>query len=172
MTYPNLDAGSGGSTEPVAVGAEAQGVDDVSSVQGVEVLPSFKSHSMAWPSWEGRRRTQEQTPALVTRPREAFFPPRPWLSWSTLPQASTDTEKLKEAAGKFKEKASRAEIKRVKGGPWSWVSIFVVVFPPCLTSGTGKSGQIFGLLRPHSSHDQDVEPVLGVGDTEMSQNCW
>lgn len=89
-----------------------------------------------------------------------------------MPQASTDMEKLKEAAGKFKEKASRTEIKRVKGGPWSWVSIFVVVFPPCLTSGTVKSGQIFGLLQPHSSHDQDVEPVLGVGDIEMSQNCW
>lgn len=37
-TYPDLDAGARGSTQPVAVGAEAQSVDDVSSVQGVKVL--------------------------------------------------------------------------------------------------------------------------------------
>ena len=37
-TYPDLDAGAGGGTQPVSVGAEAQGVDDVTSVQRVQVL--------------------------------------------------------------------------------------------------------------------------------------
>lgn len=36
--HPDLDAGPGGSAEPVAVGAEAQGVDDVTAVQRVQVL--------------------------------------------------------------------------------------------------------------------------------------
>lgn len=48
-TYPNLDAGAGGSAEPVAVGAEAQGVDDVPSVQRVEVfaLVQIPQHGLA-----------------------------------------------------------------------------------------------------------------------------
>lgn len=37
-SYPDLDAGASGSTEPVTVGAEAQGIDGVPTVQGVEVL--------------------------------------------------------------------------------------------------------------------------------------
>lgn len=36
--YPNLDTGAGGGTQPVTVGAEAEGVDGVTTVQGVEVL--------------------------------------------------------------------------------------------------------------------------------------
>lgn len=36
--YPDLDAGTGGSTQPVAVGAEAEGIDGVTTVQGVKVL--------------------------------------------------------------------------------------------------------------------------------------
>lgn len=114
-TYPDLDAGSGGSTEPVAVGAEAQGVDDVSSVQGVEVFAFIQvpQHGLAvlW----GRRRSQSKpqrsspAPGFVPPPRRPFFPPQPQLSWSTLPRASADTEKLKDTAGKFKENASRAE---------------------------------------------------------------
>lgn len=31
-TYPDLDAGASGSAEPVAVGAEAQGIDDVPTI--------------------------------------------------------------------------------------------------------------------------------------------
>lgn len=38
FTYPDLDTGAGGGTQPVAVGAEAEGVDGVTTVQGVEVL--------------------------------------------------------------------------------------------------------------------------------------
>lgn len=38
VPYPDLDAGAGGSAEPVAVGAEAQRVDDVPSIQSVQVL--------------------------------------------------------------------------------------------------------------------------------------
>lgn len=36
--YPDLDAGASGSTQPVAVGAEAEGIDGVTAVQGVKVL--------------------------------------------------------------------------------------------------------------------------------------
>ena len=36
--YPDLDTGASGGTQPVTVGAEAEGVDGVSAVQGVEVL--------------------------------------------------------------------------------------------------------------------------------------
>lgn len=36
--YPDLDAWAGGGTQPVTVGAEAQGIDGVSTVQGVQVL--------------------------------------------------------------------------------------------------------------------------------------
>ena len=38
LEVPDLDAGPGGGAEPVAVGAEAQGVDGVSVVEGVQVL--------------------------------------------------------------------------------------------------------------------------------------
>lgn len=37
-SYPDLDAGSSGGTQPVTVGAEAEGIDGVTTVQGVEVL--------------------------------------------------------------------------------------------------------------------------------------
>ena len=37
-THPDLDGGSSSSTQPVPVGAEAEGVDGVSVVQGVQVL--------------------------------------------------------------------------------------------------------------------------------------
>jgi len=36
---PDLDAGFGGSAKPVPVGAENKGVDDVTSIKGIEVLP-------------------------------------------------------------------------------------------------------------------------------------
>lgn len=36
--YPNLDTGASSSTQPVTVGAEAEGIDGVTTVQGVEVL--------------------------------------------------------------------------------------------------------------------------------------
>lgn len=38
QTHPDLDARSSGGTQPVAVGAEAKGVDGVTTVQGVKVL--------------------------------------------------------------------------------------------------------------------------------------
>lgn len=38
LKIPDLDGGSGSSTEPVAVGGEAQGVDDVGVVKGVQPL--------------------------------------------------------------------------------------------------------------------------------------
>lgn len=57
-TYPDLDAGPGGCAEPVAVGAEAEGVDDVPSIQRVEVfalvevpqhgLPVLRDTGKAW----------------------------------------------------------------------------------------------------------------------------
>lgn len=37
-TYPNLDTGASGSTQPVAVGAETQGIDDVPTIQCVKVF--------------------------------------------------------------------------------------------------------------------------------------
>lgn len=36
--YPDLDAGTSGSTQPVTVGAEAEGINGVTTVQGVKVL--------------------------------------------------------------------------------------------------------------------------------------
>lgn len=36
--YPDLDAGTSGSTQPVTIGAEAEGIDGVTTVQGVKVL--------------------------------------------------------------------------------------------------------------------------------------
>jgi len=36
---PDLDAGLSGSAEPVPVGAEAKGVDDVASIERIQVLP-------------------------------------------------------------------------------------------------------------------------------------
>lgn len=36
--YPNLDARASGSTQPIAVGAEAEGVDGVTALQGVQVF--------------------------------------------------------------------------------------------------------------------------------------
>lgn len=36
--YPDLDTGASGSTQPVSVGTEAEGIDGVTTVQGVEVL--------------------------------------------------------------------------------------------------------------------------------------
>lgn len=36
--YPDLDAGPSGSTQPVTVGAEAEGINGVTAVQGVKVL--------------------------------------------------------------------------------------------------------------------------------------
>lgn len=38
LKIPDLDGGSGSSAEPVAVGGEAQGVDDVGVVEGVQPL--------------------------------------------------------------------------------------------------------------------------------------
>lgn len=38
VQVPDLDGRAGGSTEPVAVGAEDEGVDDVTGLEGVEVL--------------------------------------------------------------------------------------------------------------------------------------
>ena len=35
---PDLDAGLGGGAEPVAVGGEGEGVDDVTGIQGVQAL--------------------------------------------------------------------------------------------------------------------------------------
>lgn len=42
LEVPDLDAGLGGSAEPVPVGAEDQGVDDITGIEGVEVLPLVK----------------------------------------------------------------------------------------------------------------------------------
>lgn len=36
--YPNLDTGASGGTQPVTVGAEAESIDGVTTVQGVEVF--------------------------------------------------------------------------------------------------------------------------------------
>lgn len=36
--YPNLDTGASSGAQPVTVGAEAEGIDGVTTVQGVEVL--------------------------------------------------------------------------------------------------------------------------------------
>lgn len=36
--HPDLDAGAGGGAEPVAVWAEAEGVDRISSIQSVQML--------------------------------------------------------------------------------------------------------------------------------------
>ena len=38
VVYPDLDAGTSGSTQPVTVGTEAEGIDGVTTVQGVKVL--------------------------------------------------------------------------------------------------------------------------------------
>lgn len=38
LAYPDLDAWSSGSAQPVAVGAEAEGIDDVTPIQSVEVF--------------------------------------------------------------------------------------------------------------------------------------
>ena len=38
VTHPDLDGGSSGGAEPVPVGAEAEGVDTLLGVQGVQVL--------------------------------------------------------------------------------------------------------------------------------------
>ena len=38
LKVEDLDAGGGGSAQPVAVGGEDEGVDDVASLEGVEVL--------------------------------------------------------------------------------------------------------------------------------------
>lgn len=38
LQVPDLDAGARGSTEPVAVGAEAQGIDDIPTVKRIKVL--------------------------------------------------------------------------------------------------------------------------------------
>jgi len=38
VQVPDLDGSGGGSAEPVAVGAEDEGVDDVTGLEGVEVL--------------------------------------------------------------------------------------------------------------------------------------
>jgi len=38
LQIEDLDTGGGGGTEPVSVGGEDEGVDDVSSLEGVEVL--------------------------------------------------------------------------------------------------------------------------------------
>lgn len=48
-TYPDLDAGPSGCTEPVTVRAEAQGIDDVTAIQGVEVfaLIQVPQHGLA-----------------------------------------------------------------------------------------------------------------------------
>ena len=74
MTYPDLDAGSGGRTQPVAVGAEAEGVDDVSSVQGVEVFAFVQvpQHGLAvlW-----GRRSQSEPPHAHHPSQRGLFPP-------------------------------------------------------------------------------------------------
>lgn len=48
-SYPDLDAGASGSTQPVTVGAEAKGVNDITAVQGVEVfsLIQVPQHGLA-----------------------------------------------------------------------------------------------------------------------------
>lgn len=48
-SHPDFDARSGGSTQPVSVRAEAQGIDNATSVQGVQVLAFVKipQHSIA-----------------------------------------------------------------------------------------------------------------------------
>ena len=38
LQIPNLDVGSGSSAQPVAIGAEGQGLDAVARIQGVQVL--------------------------------------------------------------------------------------------------------------------------------------
>lgn len=52
--YPDLNAGSSGSTEPVTVGAEAKGVDHITAVQGVEVLAFIQvpQHGLAILMWK------------------------------------------------------------------------------------------------------------------------
>lgn len=37
-SYPDLDTGASGGTQPVTVGAEAESIDGVTTVQGVKVL--------------------------------------------------------------------------------------------------------------------------------------
>lgn len=47
--YPDLDAGASGSAQPVTVGAETQSIDDITTVQGVQVLALIKvpQHGLA-----------------------------------------------------------------------------------------------------------------------------
>lgn len=49
VSYPDFDAGASGSTQPVAVRAEAEGIDDITTVQGVQVLALIQvpQHSLA-----------------------------------------------------------------------------------------------------------------------------
>lgn len=74
MTYPNLDAGSGGSTEPVAVGAEAQGVDDVSSVQGVEVFAFIQVPQHGLAILGGQEEDSRTNPSTRHPPQGGLFP--------------------------------------------------------------------------------------------------
>lgn len=37
-THPDFDAGASGSTEPVAIGAETQGIDDVPTIKCIQML--------------------------------------------------------------------------------------------------------------------------------------
>lgn len=48
-SHPNLDGIGGGSAQPVSVGREAQGVDDVARIEGVQVLVVVQvpEHSLA-----------------------------------------------------------------------------------------------------------------------------
>ena len=75
MTYPDLDAGSGGSTQPVAVGAEAQGVDDVSSVQGVEVFAFVQVPQHGLAILRGRRWSQSKPQRSAPAPTRPFSAP-------------------------------------------------------------------------------------------------
>lgn len=48
-THPDLDAGASGSTEPITIGAEAQGVDDVPTIKCIKMLPFIEvpQHGLA-----------------------------------------------------------------------------------------------------------------------------
>ena len=56
LQVPDLDGGLGGGAQPVAVGGEAQGVDDVAGVQGVQALAlgQVPQHGHAVLGWETR----------------------------------------------------------------------------------------------------------------------
>lgn len=59
--YPNLDTGASSGAQPVTVGAEAEGIDGVTTVQSVEVLALIQvpQHGLAILDKENRYKDDE-----------------------------------------------------------------------------------------------------------------